>query len=93
MGYRNAGEILPAEIIELIQQYVEGENIYIPRRSENRLKWGSRTRITQELSHRNQQIFADYCEGMNILELSGKYYLSCKSIQRIIRDMKVKVLS
>ncbi len=89
MGYRNAGEILPTEIIELIQQYVEGENIYIPKRSENRLKWGSRTRITQELSYRNQQIYADYCKGMNILELSGKYYLSCKSIQRIIRSMKV----
>ena len=40
MGYRNAGEILPVEVIELIQQYVDGENIYIPRRSENRQKWG-----------------------------------------------------
>lgn len=88
MGYRNAGEILPTEIIELIQQYVEGENIYIPRRSENRLKWGSRTRITQELSHRNQQIYKDFCEGMTVAQLSGKYYLSYKSIQRIIRNMK-----
>ena len=88
MGYRNAGEILPTEIIELIQQYVEGENIYIPRRSENRLKWGSRTRITQELSHRNQQIYEDFCEGMTVAQLSDKYYLSCKSIQRIIRNLK-----
>ena len=88
MGYRNAGEILPTEIIELIQQYVEGENIYIPRRSDNRLKWGSRTRITQELSHRNQQIYEDFCGGMTVAQLSDKYYLSYKSIQRIIRNMK-----
>ncbi|MCI9071867.1 MAG: hypothetical protein HFH80_03515 [Lachnospiraceae bacterium] len=88
MGYRNAGEILPVEVIELIQQYVDGENIYIPRRSENRLKWGSQTRITQELSHRNQQIYADYRSGMTASELGEKYYLSVKSIQRIIRSMK-----
>ena len=36
MGYRRAEEILPVEIIELIQQYVDGENIYIPRKRENR---------------------------------------------------------
>ncbi|MBD5526921.1 MAG: hypothetical protein HDR02_00715 [Lachnospiraceae bacterium] len=88
MGYRNAGEILPVEIIELIQQYVDGENIYIPRRSENRLKWGSRTEITRELSHRNKLIYADFSEGMSTLELADKYCLSHKSIQRIIRDMK-----
>lgn len=88
MGYRNAGEILPMEIIELIQQYVEGENIYIPRRSGSRRKWGSNTRITQELARRNQQIYADYRQGISVSELSGRYYLSLKSIQRIIRNMK-----
>ena len=87
MGYRNAGEILPVEVIELIQQYVDGENI--PRRSDNRLKWGSKTRITQELSRRNQLIYADYRGGMTVSELGEKYYLSVKSIQRIIRSMKV----
>jgi len=88
MGYRNAGEILPEEIIALIQQYVDGENIYIPRRSENRLKWGSQTRITQELSHRNKLIYADYSRGMTTSELADKYCLSHKSIQRIVRIMK-----
>ena len=39
MGYRNAGEILPTEIIELIQQFVEGKYIYIPKRSQNHLKF------------------------------------------------------
>ncbi len=88
MGYRNAGEILPVEVIELIQQYVDGENIYIPRRSENRQKWGSQTRITQELSDRNKRIYADFCSGMAPTQLGKKYYLSVKSIQRIIRNMK-----
>ncbi|MFG6356855.1 MAG: hypothetical protein K1W26_08555 [Acetatifactor sp.] len=90
MGYRNAGDILPQEIVALIQQYVDGENIYIPRRSENRLKWGSQTRITQELSYRNRQIYEDYSMGMTTSELADKYCLSHKSIQRIVRIMKNK---
>lgn len=36
MGYKRAEEILPMEIIELIQQYVDGENIYIPRKPSTR---------------------------------------------------------
>ena len=44
MGYIKAEEILPVEIIELIQQYVDGTNIYIPRKQENRQEWGQRPR-------------------------------------------------
>lgn len=88
MGYRKAEEILPVEIIELIQQYVDGQNIYIPRRSENRLEWGAKTATRQELSDRNHRIYLDYQQGMRVNELIDKYHLSDKSIQRIIRNMK-----
>lgn len=88
MGYRKAEEILPVEIIELIQQYVDGQNIYIPRRSENRLEWGAKTTTRQELSDRNHRIYIDYQQGMKVNELIDKYHLSDKSIQRIIRNMK-----
>lgn len=88
MGYRKAEEILPVEIIELIQQYVDGQTIYIPRRPKNRLEWGTRTRTRQELSDRNRRIYADFCRGMTPAMLTDKYYLSEKSIQRIIREMK-----
>lgn len=88
MGYMKAEEILPVEIIELIQQYVDGQNIYIPRRSGNRLEWGAKTEIKQELSVRNQQIYIDWQHGMTVTELTRKYCLSDKSIQRIIRKIK-----
>lgn len=88
MGYRKAEEILPMEIIELIQQYVDGENIYIPRKSSYRRAWGTGTQIKQELSKRDKQIYADYLAGSNIAELACKYYLSEKSIQRILRIQK-----
>ena len=41
MGYIRAEEILPIEVIELIQQYVDGENIYIPRKVAHRQEWGA----------------------------------------------------
>lgn len=53
MSYRKAEEILPRELIEVIQQYVDGENIYIPRKLEHRKGWGERTQARQELDARN----------------------------------------
>ena len=84
MGYIKAEEILPLEIIELVQQYVDGESIYIPRRQGHRQAWGTKTQTKQELLARNQQIYKDYLAGSRIPELAGKYYLSEKSIQRIL---------
>ena len=86
MGYIRAEEILPIEVIELIQQYV-GENIYIPRKPTNRQAWGTGTQIKQELWIRNRQIYKDYLAGSKTSELASKYYLSEKSIQRILRKM------
>lgn len=88
MGYMKAEQILPEELIELIQQYVDGQNIYIPRKYENKCKWGANTGVKQELDTRNKQIYADYLEGIKLTELARKYYLSEKSIQRIIRNQK-----
>lgn len=79
MGYIRAEEILPIEVIELIQQYVDGENIYIPRKAANRQAWGTGTQIKQELRMRNRQIYKDYLAGSKISELASKYYLSKKA--------------
>ncbi len=88
MGYIKAEEILPIEIIELIQQYVDGESIYIPRKSSHRQAWGTGTQIKQELLRRDRQIYEEYLAGSNTEELACKYYLSQKSIQRIVRIQK-----
>ena len=39
MSYFRAEEILPQELIETIQQYVSGKNIYIPCKEKK--VWGS----------------------------------------------------
>ena len=89
MGYIRAEEILPVEIIELIQQYVDGTNIYIPRKQENRQDWWARTAYRHELQNRNELIYKDYLSGITIHELATSYYLSEKSIQRIIRQERL----
>ena len=88
MGYIKAWEILPKDIIKQIQQYIDGEVIYIPKLEENRKSWGENTNTKSELANRNKMIYADYLSGISISRLTKKYYLVEKSIQRIIRQEK-----
>ncbi|MFJ7980983.1 CD3324 family protein [Lysinibacillus xylanilyticus] len=90
MSYKKAKHILPAELLELIQEYVDGEYIYILRRSEHKKNWGSGTTIREELDVRNSKIYNDYLSGMDPANLAEKYYLSSKSIQRIVLKEKRK---
>lgn len=87
MSYMRAEQILPKELIELIQKYVDGENIYIPRKDNERREWGEGTEIRQELEERNQKIQGDFMKGSSVKDLSERYYLSIKSVQRILRMM------
>ena len=89
MSYRKVQKVLPQELIELIQNYVDGECIYIPRKNEKRQQWGSNTSTKAELNKRNENIFNDYQNGMKTSELAEKYFLSVKSIQRIVLQCKV----
>lgn len=88
MGYKKATNILPQELLEKIQEYVDGEYIYIPRKEESRKEWGASTSTKQELRARNEQIYKDYLDGTSMDGLAEKYFLSLKSIQRIIGQFK-----
>lgn len=88
MGYRRAEQILPTEIIALIQEYVDGECIYIPRKEGFRKSWGEGTDTRSQLEERDRSIFSDHSRGISKQELARRYYLSEKSIERIVRKMK-----
>ncbi|MDF2591850.1 MAG: hypothetical protein K0S61_4803 [Anaerocolumna sp.] len=88
MSYIKAIEVLPEELLVLIQKYVEGEYIYIPKKECNRKLWGETTKSKKETYSRNIEIYEKYKEGVSIKVLSEIYYLSPKSIQRIILIMK-----
>lgn len=88
MGYIRAEDILPKEVLELVQQYIDGQAIYIPRKSECHKSWGAETETKKELMIRNQQMYKEYVSGVTIIELSVRYFLTKKSVQRIIRNYK-----
>ncbi|RSK27677.1 hypothetical protein EJF36_12780 [Bacillus sp. HMF5848] len=89
MSYLSAETILPNEIIEMIQQYVDGETIYIPRKNGSKKSWGEKNGTKDTLSKRNNEIYSKFCEGESIYLLSKRYFLSEKSIRRIIHHEKL----
>lgn len=88
MCYIKAKEVLHIEVIELIQRYVEGETIYIPRKECNRKLWGASTNTRKEIKLRDSHIYKEYTNGTSRTALEEKYFLSKKSIDRIILKEK-----
>ena len=88
MSYKNSIDLLRKELITEIQKYIDGKLIYIPKKEENKKHWGDNTDTKQLLSIRNLQIYIDYQNGMTIPQLSEKYFLAEKSIQRILKQKK-----
>ena len=86
MSYVKADDVLPAKLVEEIQKYVDGQLIYIPRKSENSLSWGEKSGTKEKLAERNQAIVHRYYSGETIAALSEMYYLSEKRIQGIIHE-------
>lgn len=86
MKYEKAQNILPEDIIELIQQYIDGGYLYIPRKSDNKKSWGESSGTKVELKKRNIEIFNKYRQGLSVKELAKYYYLTENSIRRIIRS-------
>ena len=83
MSYISAEDVLPKELIEIIQQYVSGKSIYIPCKEKK--DWGSESKTRQYYITRNQEICRKHRSGIEIKMLAEEYSLSSKSIQRIIR--------
>ncbi|WBW98595.1 CD3324 family protein [Oceanirhabdus sp. W0125-5] len=92
MSYVKATEVLPQEVLDIIQKYIEGEYIYIPRKKCNRKAWGESTKSKNKTAKRNSEIYRKYQEGTSIKELSEMYYLAPKSIQKIISKIKRETL-
>lgn len=86
MKYKSATEVLPAELMDKVQDYIQGEYLYIPRREKkNRDK---ETPYQRELQKRDANIFLKVLEGTTKKELAVKYNLSQSSIRRIVLEQR-----
>ncbi|BBF44399.1 hypothetical protein lbkm_3112 [Lachnospiraceae bacterium KM106-2] len=84
MNYKRAEEVIPVELLTVIQEYVNGEYLYIPRKSNQRKSWGETSGYKKQLKQRNDEIIKSYQAGQTVKELAERYYLSEKSIYRIM---------
>ena len=88
MGYKKADCILPKDLLAAVQQYIDGEYIYIPRKFENRKQWGVCNNSRHQLDKRNGAILEQYKSGTSVAELAERYYLSPKSVYKILSVQK-----
>lgn len=82
MNYRNANSVLPKELVEMIQKYVQGECIYIPVKDKYATEFV--TDYKTELEKRDALIYKNYLEGISNKRLAEIYNLSDSSIRRVI---------
>ena len=68
MKYEKAQNILPEEVIKILQNYIDGTYLYIPRKSENKKSWGENSGVLKNLEARNKEIFNRYSDGVSIKE-------------------------
>ncbi len=88
--YLNAEDVLPPCLLRQVQEYVQGQELYIPKGSEDRAGWGQRNGTKRKLALRNQEIRHRYAAGERIHSLMEAYYLSYDSIRKIVRRVEGK---
>lgn len=88
MSYIKAEEVLPPEVLAVVQQYVDGQILYIPRKPDCKKTWGTCTGTKSSLELRNLRMYEQYVGGVSVKALAEEYFLTEKSVQRIIRKYK-----
>ena len=73
MSYISAEDVLPKEVIGIIQQYISGKSIYIP--SKEKKDWGSETKIKQ---YKN-----NHSAGLRLDDTSNSFYSTYHYVRRL----------
>lgn len=90
MDYQNANRILPKDLLDLIQEHIDGTYLYIPRKETNRKSWGELKDSKSMVKSRNLEIYEKYRQGDSVQKLANVYYLSPKTIYKILSTMKTR---
>ena len=83
MKYKKASDILPDELLREVQQYIEGESLYIPKGKE-RKKWGEISGGRRFFLQRNEEIRNKFFHKISIEQLAEEYNLSYETIRKIV---------
>lgn len=89
MSYKNGRDILPPSLLKQLQDYIQGEIIYIPKKEQKRAGWGENNGTRIIIERRNSEIFRMYQSGTPIVELVKSFHLSEDSIRKIITKKRL----
>lgn len=87
MGYKNAAELLPPDLLKDLQEYFSGGIIYVPKTTK-KARWGELSGTRRDIDDRNMKIRKMFKSGMNISDLSCRFYLSEETIKKIVYTRK-----
>ena len=73
---------LPNELIVKIQEYVDGETVYIPKKPDKR------SGAPSPYKERNDEIYEKYRSGTSVKKLSEEYFISTQGIYKILTKYK-----
>jgi Mor family transcriptional regulator len=93
MSYKNGKDILPPNLLKQLQEYIQGEIIYIPKNGQKRAGWGENNGTRVIIERRNREIFRMYESGTSVMELIQSFHLSEDSIRKIIVKTRELTLS
>ena len=88
MRYMKAADVLLPDLLKQVQTYIDSEYLYIPRRAETRRAWGAANGRKAETLARNLEIYRRYREGTPVAQLSEDYFLTPKSVWKIISRLR-----
>ncbi|KIL39178.1 hypothetical protein SD70_21805 [Gordoniibacillus kamchatkensis] len=89
MSYKNGRDILPPSLLKQLQDYIQGEIVYIPKKEQKRAGWGENNGTRLIIERRNREIYRMYTSGTTIVELVQSFHLSEDSIRKIITKMRL----
>lgn len=83
MKYQNAADLLPAKLLQEVQEYTEGKLLYIPKAAP-RKDWGTGNASRSYYLERNRSIRERHQNGTPVSELAEQYHLSVSAIKKIV---------
>jgi hypothetical protein len=91
MSYIKADQMLPPDLLREVQKYVQGSLMYVPRETNVRQAWGSRSGARASLDSRNAAIRTAKASGKRIDDLADEYGLSPDGIRKILYRCDVDI--
>lgn len=89
MKYKNATEVLPGKLVQEIQNYIDGEILYIPKTESSKKKWGAVSGSKNFYIERNTNIRELFYSGVSVKELAKEFGLSNSAIKKIIYQKNI----